>query len=236
MKLFCIPYAGGSAVIYQRWERLLDRSIELMPVELAGRGRRIGETLYDTVEDAVNDVYGYILKQANGKPYAIFGHSMGAMITYYLLKKIRKEQVQAPACVFFSGRGAPHVVRHDKLKYSEMAPDRFREEVIRLGGTSPEFFDIPELVEVFMPMLKNDFRLAENAADTLAAHAPLKQDIHVFIGEDDDLSTEQRDGWKDVTSGHCHFVYFKGGHFYINDHVADLVHQINRLIRNGRPQ
>ena len=82
IKLFCIPYAGGGAAIYKKWEQSLLPDIELVAVELAGRGRRSNEQLYKDVPAAVEDVYNCILPSImDGKPYAIFGHSMGAMLS-----------------------------------------------------------------------------------------------------------------------------------------------------------
>ena len=53
IKLFCIPHAGGSAAVYSRWKKYLDSSIELIPVELSGRGIRMGEKLYDSLKEAI---------------------------------------------------------------------------------------------------------------------------------------------------------------------------------------
>lgn len=78
IKLFTIPYAGGSSVVFQEWKKYFDNEIELIPIELAGRGKRFNNPLYNTLEEAVDDV----LKQIQsclvpGDDYALFGHSMG---------------------------------------------------------------------------------------------------------------------------------------------------------------
>lgn len=80
MKLFCIPYAGSSASIYSQWSSELGGIAEIIPVELAGRGRRIYDPLYRSFEEAVEDVTSIIVQQLNENPYAIFGHSLGQFL------------------------------------------------------------------------------------------------------------------------------------------------------------
>jgi len=95
----------------------------------------------------------------------------------------------------FSGRGAPHISRVDEKIFHLMDPGKFKEEVLDLGGMPPGFFDHPELLELFLPLLKNDFKIAEEAEFENTA-APLDQAITVFLGKDEDLTPEQCDGWK----------------------------------------
>ncbi len=229
IKLFCFPYAGGSAVIFNQWKQYLDPEIELVPVELAGRGKRIQESLYTDVPAAIEDVYGIVSKMINGAPFALFGHSMGGMISYQLYQKFREKGERSPAHVFFSGRSAPHVKRPEEKKYHLLEEEEFKKEVINLGGTPPEFFDHPELLEVFLPLLKNDFRLAEVNTQNGEIH-PLECNISVFLGKDDDLTTEQCDGWKKHTKELCSIHYFEGGHFFLHERTEQIVRLINNTL------
>jgi medium-chain acyl-[acyl-carrier-protein] hydrolase len=232
IKLFCFPYAGGSAVIFNKWKQYLDSAIELVPVELAGRGRRIHEALYKDVSQTIDDVYQIVTKNINGSRYALFGHSMGAMISYQLCQKLREKNYPAPLHVFFSGRNAPHIKRPDEKRYHLLEEEAFKEEVITLGGTPTEFFDHPELLEVFIPLLKNDFKLAETDIHNGEIH-PLDCHITVFLGKEEDLTTEQCDGWKKHTKKLCTVHYFEGGHFFINDETEQIVRLINNTLLNN---
>lgn len=60
IKLFCLPYGGGSAYSYLKWKSNLADLIELCPVELAGRGKRFHEPYYSNIDEAVDDVYKQI--------------------------------------------------------------------------------------------------------------------------------------------------------------------------------
>lgn len=231
LKLFCFPYAGGSAVIYSKWRRYLDPGIELRAVELAGRGKRIHEGLYRNVADAVSDIMDLIKNEIKDTPYALFGHSMGSMIAYELARKISTDGFPPPRHVFFSGRGAPHLRKEKEQLYHLMEDEEFRTAVLELGGTSPEFFHHPELLELFLPMLRNDFRLAEerDRADDISL---LDVNITVLTGKDDDLTVEQIQAWKQYTTRFCNIHYFEGGHFFINDDITGVVEIINDTLTN----
>lgn len=232
IKLFCLPYAGGSAAIYSKWKQYLDTDIELIPIELAGRGKRINEPFYPDVPALIDDIYNLVSNKVEGDPYAFFGHSMGGMISYQICQILCEKNHQAPMHVFFSGRGAPHVKRPDEKKYHLLNEEEFKKAVISLGGTPPEFFDHPELLEFFLPLLKNDFRLDET--DFLNCEInPLDSNISVFLGKEEDLTTEQCDGWKKHTKKFCSIHYFEGGHFFLHDEVEQVVRLINNtLLRN----
>jgi surfactin synthase thioesterase subunit len=214
-------------VIFNKWKKYLDPSIELRPIELAGRGKRIQEPLYNDIQDVIEDVFNIIKGEINEYPYTLLGHSMGGMIAYELAQKIKKDNLPSPIHIFFSGKGAPHV--KDDKKYHLMPEEEFKKEIIELGGTPPEFFDHPELMEVFLPLLKNDFKLSE--AELYNGNInPLNCNITVFIGKEDDLTAEECDGWKKHTKGLCSIHYFEGKHFFILDETKQIVRLINNVI------
>src|SRR6185295_19672066 len=97
--------------------------------------------------DAVEDVFRLIKSEISHSPYAIFGHSMGSLIAYELVQKIKARKLSGPIHAFFSGSCAPHL-RDEKKTYHLMNESDFRSEVIELGGTPPEFFEHPELIDM----------------------------------------------------------------------------------------
>lgn len=229
IKLFCLPYAGGSSVIYHSWKALLGDKIELRPIELAARGKRINESPYNNISHAAEDVYELIYSEIQHSSYMLFGHSMGAMIAYELAQKIRREGAPRPLHLFFSGKGALHIDRPDKVKLHLLDDVSFKKEVIKLGGTPPEFFEYPELMELFLPLLKRDFRIAE----TYKLNGPIQpfdQDITVFLGKEDDLNTEQCEEWVKHTSNTCRTHYFPGGHFFINEEKDAILRVIQGVV------
>lgn len=226
-KLLCLPYAGGSASMYLEWEKFLSPSIEVVPLELAGRGRRINQSLYTSVEEAIDDILKMAEEHIKEGSYAIFGHSMGAMLAYELAMKIREKGWNEPVHLFFSGRGAPDVTPNDKKDYHLLEDEEFKLKLKDMGGTPPEFFKYPELVELFIPLLRNDFKIASTYF-TERTPMPFSCNFSIFIGKEEDISAKSAEGWKKHTLGICSVYYLNGGHFFINKETKSLATLVNR--------
>jgi len=231
IKLFCFPYAGGSASIFNKWKSYLNiySGVELIPVELAGRGTRISEPLYAGLQEAVDDLYQIVSAKIGNTPYALFGYSLGGLLAYELAQKIKSvKNIRQPLHLFFSSMSAPYT--GPNKNYHLMDNDEFKLRVIELGGTPPEFFDHPELVDFFLPMLRNDFRLSETNLSEQKTD-PFQCDISIFLGkEDHEIYAEQINNWKIYTNGICAFHYFNGGHFFLHDEGAAITGLISNVL------
>lgn len=233
LRLFCIPYAGGSASAFFQWKTLIDTRIELVPIELAGKGSRFQEPLYNTIDDAVEDIYVKIKQQISNGPYVIFGHSLGALLAYALTVRIREENMKMPEHLFFSGMGSPFIKRKKKNKYTLLSDSDFINEIIKLGGTPVGFFDEPFLCKMFLPLLRNDFRLA--MTDFVDQEPiPFNCNISVLLGKDENISNKAALAWQDCTTKSFKLYYFKGGHFFINEDLEKVINVLNNdiLINN----
>lgn len=225
IKLFCIPYAGGSANIYKSWELGLEENIELCPIELAGRGTRITENHYESFDEAVNDIFNQIVDDISKFDYAIFGHSLGAFLTYELIQKISSLGLKKPMHVFFSGRNPPHIRR--KEKWSKLSEAEFQEKILSLGGTPPEFFKYPELKKIFVPLLRSDFSLSETIIHRPKI-IPLTIDFSILLGENEDIPPEIGRQWNQHTNKKCSIHYIKGNHFFLlkeKQAVLDIINE-----------
>lgn len=230
IKLFCIPFAGGSAAAFNPWRGLLNDHIEFRPIELAGRGRRIREPLFKSIPEAVEDVYKIVKDELTQAPYALYGHSMGSVIAFELYYKIKENNLPGPIHMFFSGRGAPHMPRDHKKKYHLMADDEFKREMIALGGMSDEFFEHPELLEVFLPLLRGDLRVNETYEYKEKAE-PLTCGITVLNGkEDSEITPEEIDAWRIHGAGNCNFHLFDRGHFFLAEEAPAISGIINNTL------
>lgn len=230
IKLFCFPYAGGSASFYERWKTFLHPTIELIPVELAGRSYRIREAHYETLDDAIDDIYKIIKKDVSQYKYALLGHSMGGLICYRLAKKILEYSLPPPLHLFISGRRAPHVERADKKQYHLLSNDLLTRELIHLGGTPPEIFQHPELLELFLPIIKNDFKIVEQHEINIDKVRPFNIDMTVFYGRQDESTLSDCNGWRDYTTASCNIQFFDGGHFFLHQKERSIVAIINDTI------
>lgn len=234
IKLCCFVYAGGSVAIFRDWKDYLDPRIELLPIEIAGRGKRMNEGLYKDMTAAIDDVSAIVKREIKGGPYALFGHSLGSRIVYHLAQRLAADaSVPLPQHLFFSGAGAPHIIRADKKQYALMDDTEFKQAVFHLGGTPREFFEHPELMDLFLPILKNDFRIAETAV-TPAQIQPLDTDISVMLGREDDLSPEQVAGWEKHTRKTHNSYFFDGGHFFLHAAKPEMISVINTTLLGTR--
>lgn len=226
IKLFCLPYAGGSAqTIYNKWSDLLGPNIELYPIELAGRGARINERLYANIEEAIDDVLKKVKDEIVDSNYAFFGHSMGSILTYKVLQKIDDLQLRPPIHAFFSGRRAPHMPSRREKLFSKMNELEIENEILKLGGTPPEFFKYPELKNIFIPIIKSDFKIA----DTMIEKSEITSfnfDISILIGKDEDISISETTEWMRHTTKNFSVDYFDGGHFFLLDQQEAVINTI----------
>lgn len=228
MKLFCLPYAGGSKAIYYKWKSEFNYNIELEPIELKGRGVRYGEGFYTDFEEAVNDIYLKIKDKIIDDKYAIFGHSMGSLLAFELYYKIVDNGGKIPKHIFFSGYAAPHCDRIKKPIHN--LPDyEFMDEVIKLGGTPIEVVQNDELCKLVTPVLKNDFRILELYKYRKRSN-PIECDITVLNGSKDTLTDEELKGWKMHSSKNTRIITFEGNHFFINNNMKKIINLIETTL------
>lgn len=226
LKLFCIPYAGGSASIYHKWKKYFEDYVDIYPIELAGRGRRFGETPYSDLNDIVDDAYDNIKYMINDGPYMILGHSMGALIAFELIYKIKEKGDNVPIHTYFSGKGAPQINSYED-RICHLPDKEFMEEVFSLGGTPKELLQEKELLELFTRILRADYEAIENYKyiDRLDK---FEFPISIFNGRDDKLTRKKIVNWNIHTKKECRIYNFEGGHFFINDKIKELSDIINR--------
>ncbi|NLD47761.1 MAG: thioesterase, partial [Clostridiaceae bacterium] len=230
INLFCIPYAGGSATsLYKKWNNLLGSAIEVIPVELPGRGARINEPLLYNYEEVVNDIYSSISNLIDsGKPYALFGYSMGSWLSYELAHKIMENGQKAPIHAFFAAKEAPHVEREGKDTH-KLGNDEFINEVIKYGGMTDEFLKHEELLELFLPILRADYEVSETYRYT-PGRQKLDCDITIFNGEKDHFNIYQISEWRNQTNRSCKIFNFNDGHFFIDSCLESMINIINATL------
>lgn len=229
ISLICLPYAGGSAQVYKRWTNRLHPAVRLVPAELAGRGSRMGEPFYADAAEAVRDLLPLVLETALGSDsYALFGHSMGSLLGYEILHALREEGFPLPTTVFLSGRGAPHC-EQEETRQTHMLPDgEFLEELKQLGGMPSELFQHQELLDMFMPILRADFKLVGEYEHQMRPPLPLR--LTVLNGKDDDCVKGPLCEWERYATEGCELMLFEGGHFFLHERERDVVAVINKML------
>ncbi|NKF08832.1 thioesterase [Clostridium gasigenes] len=228
MILFCIPYAGGAEQIYSNWNKVFSNNIVVKGIKLKGRGSRFNEEFSESINEAVDDIYIQMEPYINTNEYGIFGHSMGALLTYELYYKILKEKKPVPKHMFFSGNGAPNIKKIRDISY-KMKDDIFLDRIGSLGGTPKEFLENDELIKLILPILKNDFRLIEEY-EYVEKENKIKCNITVLNGDLDNITYAEKFGWKELCEKSCDFYDFNGGHFFINDCYNEVIKVIEDIL------
>ncbi|MCK4258245.1 MAG: thioesterase [Halanaerobiales bacterium] len=229
MKLFCLPYAGGSAVVYYNWKKYIDSKIEICPVELAGRGKRIRSSYYSDFNEMVKDVYDNLKRHLNEMPYAIFGHSMGSWLAFELAHRIMEEGYENPCHLFFSARRAPQIYK-DELNFQELSCEEIQHVLFELGGTPRELLENKDMLNQFLPILKSDFKVM-STYKYVEKKEKFPYSISILSGtEDKDISTSDLLAWKKHSQIGCKINKISGGHFFINDNIKDVTNYINNTL------
>ena len=203
-------------------------TVEVYPVELPGRGNRLKEppltNMATLVESLAKDLSPYLTK-----PYAFFGHSMGAMIAFDLAHRLREQHVPGPVHLFVSGRPAPHIVDDDPKTY-DLPEAEFLQELRRLNGTPPQVFENADLMQLMIPVLRADFEVCETYVNT--PRPPLGCSITAIGGSDDkDVPLEDLQAWRAYTSTLFTMRMFPGDHFYLHTFAPQLFRFLSDELR-----
>jgi medium-chain acyl-[acyl-carrier-protein] hydrolase len=215
LRLFCFPYAGGSANIYRNWPAKLQTDLEIIPIELPGRGSRINEEPLNRLAPLVEAAAQAIVPHLN-KPYAFFGHSMGALVSFELARYLRRHHPRepAPSHLFVSGRGAPQC-DNGRLMVDTLTEPELMSEVQRLNGTPPEVLADPELMALVLPVVRADFAVWDHYV--YEDEEPLACPITAYGGlRDRDMTRAQIAAWEAQTSSAFRLCMFPGDHFFIH--------------------
>jgi medium-chain acyl-[acyl-carrier-protein] hydrolase len=221
IRLFCLPYAGGSAQrIYGTWSQRLPDWIDVVPVELPGRGGRIAERPVPLAEALVGDVLRQLLPVTT-EPYALFGHSLGAMLAFEAARRLEHDHGRAPAHLMVSGFRAPDEPHQPDQDY-RLPDGPFRQRLRELSGTPREVLEHEELMDLLVPVLRADF--AAVGRWRYQPSAPLSCPLTVFGGRADaEAPPDTLPGWRRQTSADCQVRLLPGHHFFVNDATNELL-------------
>ncbi|GIE99518.1 thioesterase II family protein [Paractinoplanes rishiriensis] len=230
-RLIGVPYAGAGAAAFHGWPAELPEWLELWAVRLPARETRIGEPPMADVHAVVAAVAD-ALAGFDDTPYALYGHSMGALVAFELARELRRRGSPAPVRLCVSGRRAPQ--RADDLPgICHLPKPEFLAAVRRLNGIPEQLFDEPGLIDVLEPALRADFAVCERYRHT--AEEPLATGLSVFGGDRDPTTDlEQLHAWRRQAAGPFVLRTYRGDHFFVHTRrrelLTDLVGDLGRVV------
>lgn len=220
VRLICFPYAGGSALVYRTWAQKLPANVEVVAIQLPGRATRMQEPPISKLTDLVEPIAS-ALAPILDKPFAFFGHSMGALIAFEVARFFRRQERALPRHMFVSGRQAPQLKSEHAPLYN-LPKEELLAELQNLEGTPREVLDHPELMELMLPILRSDFSICDTYE--YKEEAPLACPITAFGGlQDSDVSRQRIEQWREQTTATFTLRMFQGNHFFLHSSETLLV-------------
>jgi surfactin synthase thioesterase subunit len=210
--LLCLPHAGAGATVYASWEKLLPPDIGLRAVHLPGREMRIHERPYRDARALARELLPSVASIAD-RPVILFGHSVGAIVAFELACAMRRAGLPAPAHLYISGRGAPHLPLRPRATW-DLTDEGLVDFLRRLGGTPAVVLDDPDLLRMFLPVLRADLEMNERYDVT--DEAPLDVPITAFAATADERAPhEDVTQWASNTARRFTVMQIDGGHFAV---------------------
>jgi medium-chain acyl-[acyl-carrier-protein] hydrolase len=216
LRLFCFPYAGGGASTFRPWADALLPLVEVCPVQLPGRETRFREPAFQQLAPLI-ETLAVQLRPWFDRPFIFFGHSLGALIGFELVRALRRRGERLPVALVVSGRRAPQIDRQESPIHA-LPDSAFREALRRFNGGPAAVLDHAELMALLLPTLRADFAMSETYVYT--PEPPLPIPLIAFGGLQDPLvSREHLEAWREQTTAPFQSLLLPGNHFFL--HTAE---------------
>ena len=228
LRLFCFPYAGGAASVFRNWSDGLPADVEVCPIQFPGRGTRLMEPPFDELSLLVEALAAALLPLLD-KPFALFGHSLGSLVSFELARQLRANHQARPIRLFVSAGPAPQIPHRGPPIHS--LPEReFAAELRRLNGTPGELLSHKELMDIVLPSLRADFALYESYR--YSSGPPLNCPISTFGGLNDQrVNHDDLEAWRDQTTASFSIRMFPGDHFFLKSTQPLLLRALSQELR-----
>jgi medium-chain acyl-[acyl-carrier-protein] hydrolase len=232
-RLFCFPHAGSGAAAYRKWASCIPDRLDINIINLPGRERRINERPFTDLKSAIRILANELANEFE-QPFALFGHSVGALLAFELARHLARSGI-IPIYLVVSGRASPRLSPGRQLVHE--LPNEQLIETVRnqYGGITESLVREPGLLDLVVPILRADLQLAETYEYIWAQ--PLSCPIAAIAGQSDHtIDTEGLAAWRNETTSSFTAARLAGGHFYlladprrVTTFIADLIDSLSPL-------
>jgi len=231
IRLYCFPSAGRGASSFGSWTQIVRPELDICSIQLPGRENRYRESSLARIDDVLSGLLPHI-EGSLELPFAFFGHSLGALIGFELIRLLRKRGSGLPLHFFVSARRAPNLAEPNP-PISHLPDAEFLENVQqRFGGIPEAILKSPDMLQIMTPVLRSDFEMIEKYQ--YRNEDPLDCPITALGGlGDSSLSQWELEAWKNQTSGRFQVNMFPGDHFYLQNSRAELLQVIWNELKNA---
>lgn len=229
LRLYCLPHAGGAASAFRPWAGRL-AGVAVCPLQLPGRETRVHDAPHVRMGPLVEELAQVVLEDARGGPYAVYGHSLGALVGFELIHEIRRTGGPPPVQFLASGCPAPQWTGQDELFTSADLTDEQIVALLRqLGGTPEVFLSRPLILGMILPVLRAD--LSVKITYRYQPRPPLDVPITTIAGLDDPRAgVESIAAWREQTVRRFQAHTLAGGHFAALEQVDTTLGHLERAL------
>ncbi|MFD8440682.1 thioesterase II family protein [Streptomyces microflavus] len=213
--LVCFPHAGGSATSFHPLSRTLAGQLDVVAVQYPGRQDRHREPAFEDLHELADAAFEAVVEAVGtDRPLALFGHSMGASVAFEVAFRLEQRAGVKLVSLFVSGRRAPS--RHRNEDLHRRGDDALLREIRALDGTAQAALDDEDIVRMFLPSLRADYKAIERYRS--APGATIGCPVVALTGDTDPKTTvEEAGAWQEHTSGPFELRVFDGGHFFVSE-------------------
>jgi surfactin synthase thioesterase subunit len=220
VRLFCFPYAGAGASVFNGWPAELPGYVDACMIQPPGRENRLSEAPIRRVAMLASEI-ATALGPFLDVPFAFFGHSFGALVAFETARRLRQNGSPFPLHLFASGFRAPHVAPRARPIHNLPASELL-DELRAFKGTPTAVFEDRELTDLLLPAIRADFEAFERYC--YMPERPLECPITAMGGNRDELvSRQELAGWRSHTDSAFSTRWFEGDHFYLHPNRASLI-------------
>jgi surfactin synthase thioesterase subunit len=225
-RLYCLPFAGGGPSTYRLWPRTLPGT-DVVAVVFPGRDPSERVAPADSI-DAIVAAAATLIAELEAQaplPFAIFGHSMGALVAFELTLAMEAADGIRPTQLFVSGRRPPdephqaaHIHQLDDAEFLDALQTRY-------GGVPEAVRNEPDLLALLLPSLRADIKAFETYDPPPGRR--VTSPVRVYGGaQDRNPRPAQLGGWQRVVDGPISVRVFEGDHFYLTTARDELTADI----------
>ncbi|MEV6652584.1 thioesterase domain-containing protein [Streptomyces sp. NPDC051219] len=233
LRLFCFHHAGGGASFFAPWHGRVVPEVDVVPVQLPGRESRFRERRFHDVR-TLAEALDRELAPWLDRPYAVYGHSMGALVAFTLVTARIRAGGRAPHTLFVGAYAAPHLT--PALPSADgYADDELARFLVDIGGLSPQFLGRPDWLRAMLPVVRDDLRICAShdragLPDPADPEVRLPLDVQAFAGADDQLvAADGVRAWERYAR-RFEMTTVPGGHFFPREAPDAFFDVLNRSL------
>lgn len=224
--LICLPYAGGSSAIFSKWHKYFSKKIKILAIDYPGHGKKFHELLKTEVKLIVEAILPELPKNLSN--CYLYGHSLGAIIAFEILRTLQEQHKPLPMHLIVSGANSP-AFPDEEENIGQLSDNEFLSKMQnRYKGFTQEILEQNELLQILIPIVRADVLASENYL--FKESSKISCPITAIAGVDDkDIQLEKLMAWGNLTSKSFRHVLIPGDHLSLFSDPLVLIHAIENI-------